>query len=130
LFVLSFRDDSEVDDHHLSEFSNIELSRRDVCRSVIGTTVVIASDLMAGVDSVSAKTEDDIGYIPGIRPTAYRVDSTTPPTLIPVRSATKEKKVLSELGRGSGTDKKELKHKVFIKIINRLKYLNILFYFY
>lgn len=105
----SRNDNTSNADHHLSESSNIELSRRDVCRSVIGTTAIIASDLIVGVDSVSAKTEDDLGYIPGIRPTAYRVDSTTPPTLIPVSSATKERKVLSELGRGSGTDKKEIK---------------------
>jgi hypothetical protein len=93
-----------------TESSNTELSRRDVCRSVIGTTAaIISSNLMVGVDSVSAKTDDDLGYIPAIRPTAYRVDSTQPPTLIPLTSARKELKVLGELGLGYGTDKEEIK---------------------
>ena len=94
-----------------TESSNTELSRRDLCRSVIGTTaVIISSNLMVGVDSVSAKTDDDdLGYIPAIRPTAYRVDSTQPPTLIPLKSARKELKVLGDLGQGYGTDKEEIK---------------------
>jgi Haem-binding uptake, Tiki superfamily, ChaN len=44
-------------------------------------------------------------YKPARRPTAYRVDSTIPPTLLPIKSAGKEKKVLEALGRGSGTEK-------------------------
>lgn len=43
-------------------------------------------------------------YIPAKRPTAYRVDSTIPPTLIPM-NAPKEMATLIALGRGSGTSK-------------------------
>lgn len=50
----------------------------------------------------------DSGYIPAVRPTAYRVDSTIPPTLIPLPNARKENQILKELGSGSGTDKDEI----------------------
>ena len=96
------------DDDHSLEYSNVKLSRRDVFQSTIRTIAVISSELV-GVESVSAKEEEDLGYIPAIRPTAYRVDSTTPPTLIPVNSARKEKKVLNDLGLGFGTDKEVIK---------------------
>jgi hypothetical protein len=44
-------------------------------------------------------------YKPALRPTAYRVDSTIPPTLLPLKNAGKQRKVLEGLGRGSGTEK-------------------------
>lgn len=44
-------------------------------------------------------------YQPARRPTAYRVDSTIPPTLVPLATATKQKQILLDLGHGSGTDK-------------------------
>jgi hypothetical protein len=44
-------------------------------------------------------------YEPAKRPTAYRVDSTIPPTLLGLKNAGKEKKVLEALGRGLGTEK-------------------------
>ena len=107
---LSENDETSSDNHHLSESSSYsELSRRDVCRSVIGTAVTVSSGLVTGADSAFAVTEDENGYIPAIRPTAYRVDSTQPPTLLPLTSASKEKSTLGGLGRGSGTDKREIK---------------------
>lgn len=43
-------------------------------------------------------------YKPALRPTAYRVDSTIPPTLLPLK-ASQQNKILSALAKGSGTDK-------------------------
>jgi len=51
----------------------------------------------------TANAEGD--YQPASRPTAYRVDSTQPPTLIPIGSASKETRVLGDLGKGYGTTK-------------------------
>lgn len=103
----------ESDGHRLlwgSANVNSELSRRDVCRSVIGTAATVASGLTVGADpALAAMKEDANGYVAAIRPTAYRVDSTQPPTLLPLVSARKEKNTLGELGRGSGTDKEEIK---------------------
>lgn len=41
-------------------------------------------------------------FTPAIRPLSYRVDSTIPPTLLPVQN---EQQILKKLGRFSGTDK-------------------------
>lgn len=48
---------------------------------------------------------DDLPYSPARRPTAYRVDSTIPPTLLPISTVSAQAKVLDDLGRGRGTDK-------------------------
>jgi Haem-binding uptake, Tiki superfamily, ChaN len=55
--------------------------------------------------SESALADEDLGYKPAKRPFAYRVDGTTPPTLIPVGSARQEMDILRGLGKGSGTQK-------------------------
>jgi hypothetical protein len=81
------------------ELSGKGLSRRDVYRVAIGGA--IASSQILSSDNVWA----DEGYRPAKRPFAYRVDSTQPPTLIPIGSAQKETSVLKELGKGFGTDK-------------------------
>lgn len=78
------------------------LSRRDVCRVAIGGAISAGGMLSSAV----VGAED--GYRPAKRPFAYRVDSTQPPTLIPVDSAQKETKVLKDLGKGFGTDKKAI----------------------
>mmetsp|Transcript_19943 Transcript_19943/g.43359 ORF Transcript_19943/g.43359 Transcript_19943/m.43359 type:complete len:481 (-) Transcript_19943:1049-2491(-) len=96
------------DNRHFSESCNSELSRRDACRSVIGTAVTISSGLVAGADPVLAVKEDENGFAPAIRPTAYLVDSTIPPSLVPLSSARKEKRILNSLGSGSGTNKEEI----------------------
>lgn len=50
------------------------------------------------------KSTDNGKYIPAKRCTAYLVDSTIPPTLIPYR-ASREAAILKNLGMGSGTSK-------------------------
>jgi hypothetical protein len=46
-------------------------------------------------------------YQPALRPTAYRVDSTIPPTLLPLRPS-QQTNILKELAQGSGTNKKAI----------------------
>jgi len=106
---LSGKDETRSDNVNSNRSSDSEVSRRDACRSVVGTIGIATSGLVAGADPVSAMKEDENGYVAAIRPTAYRVDSTQPPTLLPLASARKEKSILHELGQGSGTDKEEIK---------------------
>lgn len=107
---LSEIDETGCDDHRSTGSLNSDLSRRDICRSVIGTAATATSGLITGADPVMAMMKaDENGYVRAVRPTAYRVDSTQPPTLLPLTNARKEKNALDELGRGSGTDKEEIK---------------------
>ena len=78
---------------------NNGFSRRDIFRVTAGS--MIAYSGLLGSDAASAEE----GYRPAKRPFAYRVDSTQPPTLIPISNAQKELDVLKKLGKGSGTDK-------------------------
>ena len=56
-------------------------------------------------DISSSRSSTSSVYKQAKRPTAYRVDSTIPPTLLPLSTAGKELQVLQALGRGSGTQK-------------------------
>jgi Haem-binding uptake, Tiki superfamily, ChaN len=47
-------------------------------------------------------------YRPAKRPTAYRVDSTIPPTLLSLSSAREQIQVLKQIASGSGTDKEAI----------------------
>lgn len=71
------------------------LSRRQALSAGIATAATIGN-----IQNAESK---DL-YVPAKRPTAYRVDSTIPPTLIPL-NAQKEMAILSALGKGSGTSK-------------------------
>ncbi len=118
--AVSGDDENRSGNDRLSGSSDSELSRRDACRSVIGTAATISSGLTAGADPVLAAKADENGYVPAVRPTAYRVDSTQPPTLLPLTSARKEKGTLLALGRGSGTNKEEIK----IDTVNLNNFMN------
>ena len=120
--VSAASENEEVDSENdrLSGSSNVELSRRDACCSAIGTAATVTCGLFAGADPALAVKPDENGYVPAVRPTAYRVDSTQPPTLLPLISARKEKGTLLELGRGSGTDKEEIK----IDTVNLNNFMN------
>jgi uncharacterized iron-regulated protein len=119
---LSENNESETssDNHRLSTSSNSELSRRYVCRSLVGTAATVTSGLVGGANPALAVKPDENGFVPAVRPTAYRVDSTQPPTLLPLTSARKEKQTLGALGRGSGTDKEEIK----IDTVNLNNFMN------
>jgi Haem-binding uptake, Tiki superfamily, ChaN len=80
-------------------------------------TVVGGSVAVLTTSPVTARADDgSYGnvYVPAVRPTVYQVDSTIPPTLLPVSLKQKQLRILRDLGRGLGTDKKE----VFVDRIN------------
>ena len=81
---------------------SLHFSRRETCRVVTGG-VLASGGLLAG-----CRVNAEDGYRLAKRPTAYRVDSTQPPTLLPINSARVEAKILEALGKGSGTDKEAI----------------------
>lgn len=78
-------------------------SRRD---AVTFVSVVGSSTL--SFPRLSSADQGDSVYRQAKRPTAYRVDSTIPPTLQSVSSASRQASTLAALGRGSGTDKEAI----------------------
>jgi hypothetical protein len=106
-------------DEHVSEEGDeivvekgTTVSRRGVFKqALIRASFVASSSSSAGgwrPAASAAVNPAGNGYIPAVRPTGYRVDSTQPPTLIPLTNASKENLVLKELGSGSGTDKRAI----------------------
>jgi hypothetical protein len=82
------------------------MGRREVFKSLSFASSGLAVGLASvGSESFAADSSSPFVYKPARRPTAYRVDSTIPPTLLPLRNAGRERKVLEALGRGSGTEK-------------------------
>lgn len=86
-------------------------SRREALQSIlIGTSVAVTSSPMeAGAINLNPLTPLDQvsnggNFQPSKRATAYLVDSTIPPTLVPFR-ASREAAILKSLGSGSGTPK-------------------------
>jgi Haem-binding uptake, Tiki superfamily, ChaN len=75
------------------------LSRRDIIIGLSGVSAITSLPWIA-----MAETSDSDVFIPAKRPLAYRVDSTIPPTLLPL-TPQEEVTILSRLGRGSGTTK-------------------------
>jgi len=81
--------------------------RRDVLASIMigaATTTV----LPANAAFFTSEKEGKIEIRQAIRPYAYHVDSTIPPSLLPISSARQERSVLKQLGKGLGTSKKEI----------------------
>lgn len=60
---------------------------------------------IGGSAAATAAVAEPSGLVRAIRPNAYRVDSTIPPTLLPVATASAQLAVLRNLGRGLGTAK-------------------------
>jgi Haem-binding uptake, Tiki superfamily, ChaN len=93
------------DDDPSTPWQWVDMERRDAIR----TLSLASSGLMMGFVGTGATAlaadPSSPAYKPARRPTAYRVDSTIPPTLLPIQNAGKEKRVLEALGRGSGTEK-------------------------
>lgn len=79
------------------------LSTTSLTRSPSRANAEFLPDITNVFGSSSADGVD--GYKPAKRATAYLVDSTFPPTLIPQKSASREKKILSQIGSGMGTSK-------------------------
>lgn len=72
-------------------------------RQALSLGVTSTASIVAGLSQEAAATEDGV-FRPAKRPTAYIVDSTIPPTLLPL-NARKEIAILTALGKGSGTNK-------------------------
>lgn len=90
-----------------------QMNRRNALQSTLaGTITCIATS--SSSSSTSASAADSSGFAPAVRPTAYRVDSTIPPTLLPVPNARSQLALLRDLGKGLGTDKEA----VFIDRLN------------
>ena len=89
------------DDYSTDSSSEPGVSRRQAGFLAVGGALATSGLLLSTPEAAYA--EDS--YKPALRPTAYRVDSTEPPTLIPLKTARKELAVLKDLGQGSGTDK-------------------------
>ena len=87
-------------------------SRRDfVCGATTATAAIAAGVSLGGLgwnpqSAVADTTTTDV-YKPAVRPLAYRVDSTIPPTLLSITPRQGEG-ILSAIGRGSGTDKEAI----------------------
>lgn len=95
-----------------------ELNRRNAILTTSAAALLSTSSLTRSPSRANAEFLPDIlnvfgssstdgvdGYKPAKRATAYLVDSTFPPTLIPQKSASLEKKILSQIGSGMGTSK-------------------------
>lgn len=77
-----------------------EVSRRQALALL--ATVTTAAALT--IPTAPANAADTVEFKPANRPFAYRVDSTRPPTLLPL-SGRQEQSILKGLGKGSGTGK-------------------------
>ena len=96
------------------------IGRRDLLVSTGLSVVAASSSCSASPAWALFENPDDLPYSPAIRPTAYRVDSTIPPTLLPISTVSAQTKIIKDLGRGLGTDKEA----VFVDTINLNNMLN------
>lgn len=104
---VSLRESSYDADHDESPLSH-GMSRRDVMSTSFGSwlsTMLIPTVILS--DSAIADDGSSV-YRPAKRPTAYFVDSTIPPTLIPLATARQQTQILTNLGKGSGTQKESV----------------------
>lgn len=104
------------DDITEQKTSPIESRRRGVLRALAVVTAAAAAATATGAatanavdipllsSSSSSSPRGPLVYKPAKRATCYLVDSTIPPTLVPLR-ATREAAVLKQLGTGRGTPK-------------------------
>lgn len=95
-------DEQHADEQHIESEASTSLSRRQA----LSLGITSASSIVMGL-SQEASAADDGVFRPAKRPTAYIVDSTIPPTLLPL-NARKESAILTALGKGSGTNKEAI----------------------
>lgn len=69
------------------------------------TSALSGSFPALAAEELESSSSSNSVYRAAVRPTAYRVDSTIPPTLLPLSSAREQLKILKALAAGSGTDK-------------------------
>ena len=116
------RKDNNINNNINNNNDERTASRRQVLATGIAFGALMPITAARPAQAATAVTAPDPNasvYKPAKRPTAYRVDSTTPPTLLPL-DATKETRLLIDLGRGSGTDK----GKIVVDTVNLNNILN------
>jgi hypothetical protein len=104
-------------DHVVNNKLDVIGRRNWLKRSIFVSSSVIVPSFVGSSKVTNAMTSTSSNgnvYVPAVRPTVYRVDSTIPPTLLPVPKVQDQRGILRDLGRGLGTDKKE----VFVDRIN------------
>lgn len=93
-------EDIQADDNNDNE--SFGISRRHAL--VIGMGTAVSLGVSQQARAIEFPWTEDQSFRPAPRPLAYRVDSTIPPTLLPL-NARSETAILKNLGRGSGTPK-------------------------
>ena len=83
------------------------IRRRHILTSVASGSVAASCSLLAAppARALFFDNPEDEPFSPAKRPTAYRVDSTIPPTLLAIPTVSAQSTVLQDLGRGLGTEK-------------------------
>jgi len=107
---------NEHDENDTKETTSSASTRRDILRQATTATIVTATSSLLNTDNANAldilptifqskeRRSNGGTYIPAKRCTAYLVDSTIPPTLVPFK-AQREAAILKNLGMGLGTSK-------------------------
>ena len=95
-----------VPDEHTDADKSDEPSTSLSRRQAISLGITSAVSISTGLSKEVAAADDGV-FRPAKRPTAYLVDSTIPPTLLPL-DARKEAAILTALGKGSGTNKEAI----------------------
>lgn len=106
--MLSLTDSNESDNKEKNDNKSVSAfwcSRREILAA--GIALGVTTQIQPVQAATSASSNGDSVYKQAKRPTAYRVDSSTPPTLLPLNNS-KERNILTDLGKGSGTDKAEI----------------------
>ena len=102
----SQQDDETADaENEASPATTTTTSRR---RWLLGTAASATATAASLFIPPPALATSESVYKAAKRPTAYRVDSTVPPTLLPLASAREQASVLKSIARGSGTDKQAI----------------------
>jgi len=90
-------------------------------RTVLGGMIAGAGTSALGtIINPNPAFADESVYVPAKRPNAYLVDSTIPPTLLPLGTAQKQTEMLLKLGKGFGTNKEA----IFIDRVNLNNIMN------
>lgn len=90
------------------DYSPILLHHHHITRRTAVLTGLFATTATPSLAMARHDPDADAPFTPAQRPTAYRVDSTIPPTLLPLSTTLSQRTVLLNLGKGYGTDKQAI----------------------
>ena len=104
----SQQEDHGIDADNQDPGSTSTTSRRSwLLQSATCATAATTALFISPPESAFAAASDSV-YKAAKRPTAYRVDSTVPPTLLSIASAREQTSRLKSIASGSGTDKEAI----------------------